>query len=89
MALGALRIEVAQQFLAQGLRISLLGCAVGLAFAAAFARTLSSMLYGVSATDAVTLAGVVALVLGVSVVASLLPAIRAARVEPMEALREE
>jgi putative ABC transport system permease protein len=89
MALGALRIEVAQQFLAQGLRISLLGCAVGLALAAAFARTLSSMLYGVSATDAVTLGGVVALVLGVSVVASLLPAIRAARVEPMEALREE
>jgi putative ABC transport system permease protein len=78
-----------QQFLTQGLRISVLGCVVGLALAAAFVRTLSSMLYGVSATDVATLGGVVVIVLAVSAMASLLPAIRAARVEPMQALREE
>jgi putative ABC transport system permease protein len=89
MALGALRIAVVRQFLSQGLRISALGCIAGLALAAAFARTLSSMLYGVSATDLATLGGVAIIVLAVSVLASLLPAIRAARLEPMQALREE
>jgi ABC-type lipoprotein release transport system permease subunit len=47
------------------------------------------MLYGVSANDAVTVGGVLAIVLAVTVMASLIPAIRAARVEPMQALREE
>jgi ABC-type lipoprotein release transport system permease subunit len=50
---------------------------------------LSSMLFGVSATDVVTLGRVVFIVLAVSVMASLAPAIRAARFEPMQALREE
>jgi putative ABC transport system permease protein len=89
MALGALRIAVVRQFVSQGLRISALAIIAGLALAAAFARTLSSMLYGVSATDFATLGGVVIIVLAVSVLASLLPAIRAARLEPMQALREE
>jgi ABC-type antimicrobial peptide transport system permease subunit len=66
-----------------------LGSIAGLVLAAAFARMLAAMLYGVSATDAVTMGGVVALVLAVSVMASLLAAMRAARVEPMQALREE
>jgi len=89
MALGALRAQVARQFLAQGLAITMLGCMVGLAFAITFARTLSSMLYGVSATDAITLGGVTVIMLAVSVLASLFPAIRAARLEAMQALREE
>jgi putative ABC transport system permease protein len=89
MALGALRIEVVEQFLMQGLRTAALGCLAGLALAVAFARTLSTVLYGVSATDTATLGGVVVVVLIVSIVASLLPAIRAARLQPMQALREE
>jgi putative ABC transport system permease protein len=89
MALGALRIEVVRQFLSQGLRVALVGSVAGLALAAACGRMLKSMLFGVSATDIVTLGGVVAVVFAVSIVASLLPAIRAARVEPMQALREE
>ena len=52
-------------------------------------QLLAGMLYGVSATDAATLAGVVAIVLAVSVIAALIPAMRAARIEPMQALREE
>jgi ABC-type antimicrobial peptide transport system permease subunit len=89
MALGALRTDVARQFLKQGLLVTVMGCLVGLLLAAVFTRTLSSMLYGVSPTDAATLGGVVVIVLVVSVMASLLPAIRAARLEPMGALREE
>jgi ABC-type antimicrobial peptide transport system permease subunit len=71
------------------MRVAALGCIVGLLFAAGFAKLLSGVLYGVSATDTVTVAGVVLIVLAVSMVASLMPAIRAARVEPMQALREE
>jgi putative ABC transport system permease protein len=89
MALGALRIEVVQQFLTQGLRVAALGCLAGLALAGVFARMLSTVLFGVSVRDTVTLGGVVILVLAVSTMASLLPAIRAARLEPMQALRDE
>jgi putative ABC transport system permease protein len=89
LALGAVRTQIVRQFLAQGMRVSVLGCVAGLALAAGFARLLSGMLFGVSAWDAVTLGGVVIAVLAVSVIASLLPAIRAARLEPMQVLREE
>ncbi|HYW43237.1 MAG TPA: FtsX-like permease family protein, partial [Bryobacteraceae bacterium] len=89
LALGALRTQILRQFLGQGLRVALAGCLAGLALAAVLGRLLSGMLYGVSASDAATLGGVVAIVLVVSVVASLLPAIRAARLEPMQVLREE
>jgi hypothetical protein len=89
MALGALRIEVASKFLKQGLLVTAAGCMAGVALAAPFTQTLSGMLYGVTPTDVATLAGVVITVLAVSVAASLLPAIRAARFEPMRSLREE
>ena len=89
LALGAMRNQVVRQFLTLGLKVSVLGCVAGLALAAASTRLLSGMLFGVSATDGLTLAGVVTLVLGVATAASLLPAVRAARVEPMQALREE
>jgi putative ABC transport system permease protein len=89
LALGALRTQIVRQFLAQGLTVSLLGCAAGLALTTVFGRLLSGMLYGVSAWDVVTLGGVVAVVLTVSVLASLLPAIRAARLEPMQVLRDQ
>jgi putative ABC transport system permease protein len=89
LALGAMRTQIVRQFLAQGLWVSVAGCIAGIAVAAAFTRLLAGMLFGVSAWDAPTLAGVVILVLAVSVIASLLPAIRAARLEPMQVLREE
>ncbi len=89
LALGALRTQIVGQFLAQGLRVSVAGCIAGIALAAAFTRLLAGMLFGVSAWDAATLTAVVILVLAVSVIASLLPAIRAARLEPMQVLRDE
>ena len=89
LALGALRREIMAQFLMQGLRTTILGCIAGLGLAMAFSRLLKGMLFGVSATDPATLAGVIGSVLCVAVVASLLPAIRAARLEPMQVLRDE
>jgi putative ABC transport system permease protein len=89
LALGAMRSQIVGKFLAQGLGVSLAGCIAGIALAAAFTRLLAGMLFGVSAWDAPTLASVVILVLAVSVIASLLPAIRASRLEPMQVLREE
>jgi putative ABC transport system permease protein len=89
LALGALRGQIVTQFLLQGVGITLAGCVAGLALATAFSRALSGMLYGVSASDAATLSGVVLLVLGIATVASLAPAVRAARVEPMHVLRDE
>jgi len=89
LALGAVRGQIVRQFLGQGLRVSLIGCAAGLALAAAFTRLLSGMLFGVSPGDATTMTAVIALVMAVSIVASLLPAMRAARVEPMRVLRDE
>jgi putative ABC transport system permease protein len=89
LALGAERGQVVRQFLGQGLRISALGCAAGLALASASTRLLAGMLYGVATTDGTTLGGVVAMVLAISAAASLLPAMRAARVHPAQTLREE
>jgi len=89
LALGALRVQIVRQFLAQGMRVSLLGCVAGLALAGAFTKVLAGMLFGVSPWDAITMTGVIALVIAVSIAASLLPAVRAARVEPMQVLREE
>jgi putative ABC transport system permease protein len=88
LALGAMRAQIVRQFLAQGLRTSLLGCVAGLAIAEASGRLLSGMLYGVSPSDALTQGGVVGIVVIVSVLASLWPAIRASRLEPMQVLRE-
>jgi predicted permease len=89
LALGAARGHILQRFLLEGLGVAFLGCIVGSVLAAGFARTLSGMLYGVSPSDPATLSAVVGLVLVVAAIASLVPAIRAARVEPMEVLREE
>jgi len=89
LALGALQGQIVKQFLLQGLGVSFLGCLAGACLAAAFTRVLSGMLYGVSPTDSVTLSSVVLIVLVVAAAASLVPAIRAARVEPMNVLRDE
>jgi putative ABC transport system permease protein len=88
-AVGAGRRQIVWQFLLQGLRVAGVACLCGVAFSIALSRGLSSMLYGISRFDPLTLSSVVAIVLAVTVVASLLPAIRAARLDPMRVLREE
>jgi putative ABC transport system permease protein len=89
LALGALRGQIAKQFLLQGLSVAVIGCAAGWALALASSRILSEMLYGVSPSDVVTLSSVILLVIIVAAVASLVPAVRAARLDPMQVLREE
>ncbi len=89
LALGAMRTQVAGQFVGSGLAVAGIGCAAGLAMSVAFTRLLAGMLYGVSATDPATLGAVAAGVLSVSAAAALIPAVRAARLEPMAVLRDE
>jgi predicted permease len=89
LALGAMRTQVAGQFVGSGLVVAGIGCAAGVAMSVAFTQLLAGMLYGVSATDPATLAAVVVGVLGVSAAAALVPAVRAARLEPMTVLRDE
>ena len=89
LALGAARSDIIRQFLVQGLRVAGLACICGLVLSIAFTRALSGMLYGVSPSDPLTLSSVIAIVLVVAALAALVPATRAALVEPMRTLREE
>jgi putative ABC transport system permease protein len=89
LALGALRGQIVKQFLWQGLAVCLTGCVAGFALAAASSRALAGLLYGVTPTDLPTLSAVILLVLLVAAAASFVPAVRAARVEPMQVLRDE
>jgi putative ABC transport system permease protein len=89
MALGAGRRDVMRLVLRHGLVLAVAGVAVGLAAALALARVLESLLYGVSATDAVTFAGVSSLLAVVALAACYVPARRAARVDPLISLRHE
>jgi putative ABC transport system permease protein len=89
MALGAQPRDVLRLVVAQGLRPALLGVCIGLAGAFAFARAITSLLFGVSPADAMTYAAVTVLLLGVALLACWVPARRAMRVDPMVALRYE
>jgi len=89
LALGAMRNQIVARFLLQGLRVAIIGCAAGLALGMGLSHFIGSMLYGVSALDPATYGGVVCLILVVAACASLVPALRAARVEPVQVLREE
>jgi predicted permease len=89
IALGAQRNNVLGLVVGHGLRLAVLGAALGVAAAAAITRGMSSLLFGVSATDPLTLAVVLLLVTGVALLAAYIPARRATRVDPMVALRYE
>lgn len=75
--------------LRQGASLSMLGVSIGVACALAATRVLSSLLFATSPTDALTFAAVIAILIAVSLWASYVPARRAMRVNPVEALRWE
>jgi putative ABC transport system permease protein len=89
LALGAPRRDIVGHYVLKGLHVIGPACVVGLALAAASGRFISGMLYGVSAYDPATLAAVVVIVVAVATLASLLPAAKAARVDPARVLRNE
>ena len=89
MALGAAQRDVSALFLRHGLVLSAVGIGLGLAGAAGLTRLMASMLFGVSALDWVTYVAVSAGLAGTALLASYLPAARAARVDPSVALRFE
>jgi predicted permease len=89
MALGAPAGNILRLVIAQGLRTTLIGVAVGIAGALALARTLQSLLFGLSANDPLTLALVSLLLMLVALLACYIPARRAAKVDPIVALRYE
>jgi putative ABC transport system permease protein len=89
MALGARRREVLGLVLAQGMRLVAAGVALGLAGAWAASRLLAGQLYGVSAADPLTYLGVALVLVAVALVANWLPALRATRIDPLDALRYE
>ena len=89
MALGAARAQVLRLVLRQGALVSIGGAVAGLVGALLLTRLMGSMLYGVGARDPLTFGAVAALLTAVALGASYLPARRAARLEPLRALREE
>jgi len=89
MALGASGLSVIRAFLGRGVRLGAAGAAVGLVVAFAVSRMLASVLFGVSATDAGSFARAVAIVLGGVVIATIVPAWRASRTNPLQALRHQ
>jgi putative ABC transport system permease protein len=89
MALGASNNDVIRMVLADGLKPILVGVALGLAAALSLSRVVASLIYGVRATDPLTFAGVALLLLFIGIFATIIPAFRATRIEPVRILREE
>jgi predicted permease len=89
VALGAQPGNILGLVVRQGMELAAIGILAGLAGAAALTRVMASLLFGVSATDAVTFGAVAALLAAVAFAATVIPARRATRVDPMVALREE
>jgi putative ABC transport system permease protein len=89
MALGAQRGQLLQSMLMDGLRPVLFGLGLGLVMSFAATRIFQSMLFGTKPLDPVVLSGVIATLLAVAVLACLVPAWRASRINPTQALRTE
>jgi putative ABC transport system permease protein len=89
MALGAQGSDVLRLVMRQGLRLAFMGLTMGLAGALAVTQLMKSVLYGVSATDAVTFAGVTSLLALIVSLACYVPAQRATKIDPLKALRHD
>ena len=89
MSLGARAMDVSRMFVREGLSLSLFGVAAGLGISAAISKLLTAFLFGLTPTDTMTFVGGSTILCLVAVVASYLPARRAARVDPLVALRHE
>jgi putative ABC transport system permease protein len=89
LALGARPNDVLKLVVGQGMLVVLVGLVLGLLISAALTRTMSGLLYGISATDFATFAEVLLLLVGVAFLACYLPARRATKVDPLIALRNE
>jgi ABC-type antimicrobial peptide transport system permease subunit len=89
MALGATRLSVVRGFAGRGVRLGALGAAIGIIGALGVTRLLGSVLFGVTATDPASFARALAIVMGSAVVATIVPAWRAARQNPLRALRHQ
>ena len=87
MALGADRRDLLGLVVREGMMVAAMGIVLGVGVAALMGRTLSALVFGVSVWDPMSYAGVLALLALVSLVSCLVPALRASRVDPMEALR--
>jgi putative ABC transport system permease protein len=89
MALGAGKSAILNMIIGQGIKLVLIGVAIGLAGAMGLTRFLSGLLYGVKPGDPLTLVAVSALLMTVALLASYIPASQAAKVDPMVALRQD
>jgi ABC-type antimicrobial peptide transport system permease subunit len=89
MALGAQRADVLRLVMREAVGVATLGGAAGLVVAALLTRLMGGLLYGVEATDPLTFGGVCALLTLVALLATYVPARRAVRADPLQALRAE
>jgi ABC-type antimicrobial peptide transport system permease subunit len=89
LALGATQVQIVSSFFIKGVRVAVIGCVAGICLALTLSKALSSLLFGITPTDLFTWSAVIGTVLVVAACASLIPAVRAAAVEPMQVLREE
>jgi predicted permease len=89
MALGAQVRDVLKLVMGQGMKLALVGVALGLVAALALTRTMKTLLFGISATDPVTFAAIALLLIAVALLACFVPARRATKLDPLQALRQE
>ena len=89
MAVGASFMDILIAVLRQGLTLAVIGVCIGLPVALGLGRILRSQLYGLNPADPIALVGASLLVIAVAVLAAYIPARRAAKIDPMEALRSD